>query len=157
MNDHCAAVTGRFLENMALALGLSIEQLGQHAQGADRKAARLSSMYTVFAESEVVSLIGRGEDSHRVTLGFHQVIVKRLGAMIRSVGTQERFIFAGSVAYNPCIQQLLAQELSISLTVPSNPQTVGALGAALWAAKLAPCVKRPPTDVSHTNNLLSND
>ncbi len=95
---------------------------------------RLSSMCTVFAESEVVSLIGRGEDSRRVALGIHQAIVKRLDPSIRRVGAKGRFVFAGGVAYNPCMRQLLARELGISITVPDSPQTVGALGAALWAA-----------------------
>lgn len=135
MNDRCAAGTGRFLENMARVLGLSLEQFSQHALAAEGKAVRLSSMCTVFAESEVVSLIGRGEDSQRVALGIHQAIVSRLGAMVHRVGVHERFVFAGGVARNFCMRQLLAEELGVPLTVPDNPQTVGALGAALHAAK----------------------
>lgn len=135
MNDRCAAGTGRFLEHMALALGLTVEQLGPHALAAGGSAARLSSMCTVFAESEVVSLIGRGEDSRRVALGIHNAIVGRLSAMVRRVGLGQRFLFAGGVAYNPCLRWLLAEELGMSLTVPDNPQTVGALGAALCALR----------------------
>jgi len=55
--------------------------------------------------------------------------------MVRRVGQQPRFVFAGGVAYNPCLRQLLAKELGIPLTVPENPQTVGALGAALYAGQ----------------------
>ena len=135
MNDRCAAGTGRFLENMARALGLSVDQFGAHALAAEGKAVRVSSVCTVFAESEVVSLIGRGEDSRRVALGIHRAIAGRLGAMVRRVGVRERLVFAGGVAYNPCLQQLLAEELGVPLTVPANPQTVGALGAALHAAE----------------------
>jgi len=135
MNDRCAAGTGRFLENMARALGLDVAAFGPHALAAGSEAVRLSSMCTVFAESEVVSLIGRGEDSRRVALGIHRAIVGRLAAMVRRVGLAERFVFAGGVAYNPCLQQLLAEELGLSLTVPESPQTVGALGAALYAAR----------------------
>jgi len=135
MNDRCAAGTGRFLENMALALGLGIKELGEHAMISAGKTVRLSSMCTVFAESEVVSLIGRGEDSHRVALGIHQAIVDRVSAMVRRVGQQPRFVFAGGFAYNPCMRQLLAKELGIPLTVPENPQTVGALSAALYAGQ----------------------
>jgi len=134
MNDRCAAGTGRFLENMARVLGLSVGRFGEHALAAGEKAVRLSSMCTVFAESEVVSLIGRGEDSRHVALGIHQAIASRLGAMVRRVGVQERFVFAGGVAHNPCLQRLLATELGVPLTVPDSPQTVGALGAALHAA-----------------------
>ena len=134
MNDRCAAGTGRFLENMAQVLGLRVDQFGEHALAAGGEAVRLSSMCTVFAESEVVSLIGRGEDSRCVALGVHQAIARRLSAMVRRVGVQERFVFAGGVAHNPCLRQLLAEELGVPLTVPGNPQTVGALGTALYAA-----------------------
>jgi predicted CoA-substrate-specific enzyme activase len=135
MNDRCAAGTGRFLENMAHTLGMKIEEFGPHALQANGHPVRISSMCTVFAESEVVSLLARGEDSHRVALGLHQAIVDRVGGMIRRVGVEERFVFAGGVAYNPCLQQLFAESLEIPLTVPEEPQIVGALGAALHAAQ----------------------
>jgi predicted CoA-substrate-specific enzyme activase len=135
MNDRCAAGTGRFLENIARALSLRVEEFGQHARAAEGESVRLSSTCAVFTESEVVSLIGRGEDSRRVTLGVHRAIVARLGVMVRRVGVQERFVFAGGAAYNPCLSQLLSEELGVPLTVPENPQTVGALGAALHAAR----------------------
>ncbi len=134
MNDRCAAGTGRFLENMALALGMTVQELGKHALAAEGKLVTISSMCTVFAESEVVSLIGQGEDSRRVALGIHQAIVSRVSAMVRRVGLKERFVFAGGVAYNPCMKVLLGKELGTLPTVPDNPQTVGALGAAIYAA-----------------------
>jgi predicted CoA-substrate-specific enzyme activase len=136
MNDRCAAGTGRFLENMAHALGLNVQEFGPHALDAEGQAVRISSMCTVFAESEVVSLIARGEDSRRVALGLHQAIVDRVGGMVRRVGVQERFVFAGGVAMNPCLQQLFAASLNVSLTVPDKPQIVGAFGAALHAQKV---------------------
>ena len=134
MNDKCAAGTGRFLENMALALDLSIEELGPHALEASGKGVALSSMCTVFAESEVVSLIGRGADSRSVALGIHQSIVNRVCAVVRRVGYQERFVFAGGVAINPCMRQLIENELKIPVSIPADPQIVGALGAAIQAA-----------------------
>jgi predicted CoA-substrate-specific enzyme activase len=137
MNDRCAAGTGRFLENMAHALGMTVDEFGPHALQAGGQLVRISSMCTVFAESEVVSLIARGEDSHRVALGLHQAIVDRVGGMVRRVGVQERFVFAGGVARNPCLQQLFAQALDMPLTVPDEPQIVGALGAALHAANIS--------------------
>lgn len=135
MNDRCAAGTGRFLEHMALAMGMKIDELGPHALSAPGEAVQLSSTCAVFAESEVVSLIGRGHDSRRVALGIHHAIVERIGAMIRRAGWAERFVFAGGVARNPCIRQLLTGALGIVPTVPDEPQIVGALGAALYAAK----------------------
>ena len=134
MNDRCAAGTGRFLENMAHALGMKTDQFGPHALEASGAAIRISSMCTVFAESEVVSLIARGEDSRRVALGLHQAITDRVGGMIRRVGVQERFVFAGGVAQNACLQRLFSGSLGIPLTVPDMPQLVGALGAALHAS-----------------------
>lgn len=143
MNDRCAAGTGRFLENMAIALGLTIDELGPYALAANGKSVRLSSTCAVFAESEVVSLIGRGEDSRRVALGVHQAIVSRISAMVRRVGLAERFVFAGGVALNPCIRQLLAEELEVVPTVPDKPQIVGALGAALYAATTLHAPRKP--------------
>ncbi|MGD8463496.1 MAG: acyl-CoA dehydratase activase [Anaerolineae bacterium] len=133
MNDRCAAGTGRFLENMARTLGMDVEEFGPHALATNRGAVRVSSMCTVFAESEVVSLIARGEDSHRVALGLHQAIVDRVSGMVRRVGVVERFVFAGGVANNRCLQELFANSLDVPLTVPDEPQIVGALGAALHA------------------------
>jgi activator of 2-hydroxyglutaryl-CoA dehydratase len=68
-----------------------------------------------------------------VALGLHQAIVDRVGGMIRRVGVEERFVFAGGVARNPCLQRLFSQALEIPLTVPAEPQILGALGAALHA------------------------
>jgi activator of 2-hydroxyglutaryl-CoA dehydratase len=65
---------------------------------------------------------------------LHQAIVDRVGGMVRRVGVQERFVFAGGVAQNPCLQQLFAEALGMAITVPDEPQIVGALGAALHAA-----------------------
>ncbi len=135
MNDRCAAGTGRFLENMAHVLGLDVAALGGYALSAEGQAVRLSSMCTVFAESEVIALIARGEDARRVALGIHQAIVGRIGAMLRRVGVRERFVFAGGAARNGCLRQMIAEEQGVPLTVPDNPQTVGALGAALHAAR----------------------
>jgi (R)-2-hydroxyacyl-CoA dehydratese activating ATPase len=135
MNDRCAAGTGRFLENMALALGMTVENLGLHALESHDQSVPLSSMCTVFAESEVVSLIGRGADSRRVAMGIHEAITDRVSAMVQRVGVRPRFVFAGGVACNPCMKYLLTKKLNIELTIPENPQIVGALGAAIQAQR----------------------
>ncbi len=135
MNDRCAAGTGRFLENMALALGMTVEELGLHALEAGDKSVPLSSMCTVFAESEVVTLIGRGADSRSVALGIHEAITERISGMVRHIGVKPRFVFAGGVAFNPCMKKLLAGKLGIEVTTPENPQIMGALGAALQAER----------------------
>jgi (R)-2-hydroxyacyl-CoA dehydratese activating ATPase len=113
---------------------MEFDQFSQYALEAEGPAIRLSSISTVFAESEVVSLIDRGEDGRRVALGIHQSIVNRIGAMVKRVGLGQRFVFAGGGARSHCLRRLIAQELGIPLSVPDNPQTVGALGAAINAA-----------------------
>jgi predicted CoA-substrate-specific enzyme activase len=135
MNDRCAAGTGRFLEVMARALELDIGQLGDHALSA-AKMIPINSLCTVFAESEVVSLIARGEDSRAIALGLHEAIATRIAGMVRRVGPRERVVFAGGGALNACLRKLLSQKLSVELTVPEQPQIVGALGAALVAKAL---------------------
>jgi len=133
MNDRCAAGTGRFLEMMALALGLSIGELGPHALAAQDGAVPINSMCTVFAESEVVSLIARGEDTRRIALGLHRAIGRRIANLARRVGVHASVVFVGGVALNPCMQRVLAEELDLPLMVPLEPQIVVALGAALHA------------------------
>ncbi len=132
MNDRCAAGTGRFLEVMARALELEVSQIGEHALSATG-AVRINSLCTVFAESEVVSLIARGEESRAIALGVHEAIVTRIAVMVRRIGPRERVMFAGGGALNACLRRLLSERLGVDLTVPEQPQIVGALGAALVA------------------------
>lgn len=133
MNDRCAAGTGRFLETMAQALGLTVEEFGDFALGADGPPLKISSMCTVFAESEVVSLLARNQDGRRIALGLHEAIADRLVQMGRRVGCRERVVFSGGVALNRCVGKLLENRLGVPLTIPPQPQIIGALGAALAA------------------------
>jgi predicted CoA-substrate-specific enzyme activase len=134
MNDRCAAGTGRFLEVMAGTLEVGIAELGGLALDAS-KAAQVNSLCTVFAESEVVSLISRGEDSASIALALHEAIALRMTAMARRVGIRERLVFAGGAALNSCLKRLLGEKLGLDITVPDSPQTVGAFGAAILAAE----------------------
>lgn len=132
MNDRCAAGTGAFLEAMAKTLELNTEYLGPHALAA-AEAVRINSLCTVFAQSEVVSLVSRGADSRAIALGVHEAIATRVAGMARRVGPKERVVFAGGGALNVCLERLLSEKLGGELTVPEQPQIVGALGAALVA------------------------
>ena len=134
MNDRCAAGTGRFLEVMAATLDVGIGELGNLALRATR-AVQISSLCTVFAESEVVSLIARGEDSPAVALALHRAVTARIAAMARRVGVSERVVFAGGGALNPCLTRLLGEELRVTITVPDSPQVVAAIGAAVLQPK----------------------
>ncbi|MBS4015996.1 MAG: 3-hydroxyacyl-ACP dehydratase [Candidatus Latescibacteria bacterium] len=130
MNDRCAAGTGRFLEVMATTLGFTIDQFGEQACDA-KKPATINSMCTVFAESEVISLLSHGENVHDIALGLHQSIINRIVGMIGRVGLEGEVIFAGGVAKNRCMRELLAKKLHKKLLIPEEPQIVGAIGAAL--------------------------
>jgi len=132
MNDRCAAGTGRFLEVMAVTLGYTIAEFGPAAL-AGREPVSISSMCTVFAESEVISLIARGVDKHSIALGLHESIVQRLAAMVGRVGVEPEAVLTGGVAQNECVRTLLERRLGTRLLVPESPQLTGALGAALCA------------------------
>jgi len=134
MNDRCAAGTGKFLEIMAQALGYSLDQFGVEALEATRDI-QISSMCTVFAESEVTSLVAKGEDRREIALGLHRSVVRRAVGMMKRVSIKEPVLFAGGVARNPCMRRLLEQALGKDILVPENPQMVGALGAALLSSE----------------------
>jgi (R)-2-hydroxyacyl-CoA dehydratese activating ATPase len=136
MNDRCAAGTGKFLEIMAKTLGFSIEDFGFEAMIAE-KALNISSMCTVFAESEVTSLIAKGKNPREIARGLHASVVRRVAGMINRVTSDgENVVFTGGVAQNPCVRILLEQKLGRTILTPPAPQYIGALGAALIAAEI---------------------
>ena len=132
MNDKCAAGTGRFLETMASALQVSLEELGEYALRAP-EAVRVSSTCTVFAESEVVSHVARGKKRDEILLGVCQSIVDRIAAMVRGIGIKSPVAMTGGVAKNPAVVKLMGERLSLPVFLPPEPQITGALGAALIA------------------------
>jgi predicted CoA-substrate-specific enzyme activase len=130
MNDKCAAGTGRFLEIMAGAMNYRIEEFGRAALRSDG-AAKISAMCTVFAESEVISLLNGGAKRDDVALGIHEAITRRVASMLGRLPAFEGLVFSGGVARNPCIRRLLEKNLGVPVDVPEDPELVGALGAAL--------------------------
>ena len=150
MNDRCAAGTGRFLEIMAAALRYPLEEFGKAALEADR-AEKISSMCTVFAESEVISLITRGACREQVALGIHEAIVQRTLTMLGRLPSLDNLVFAGGVARNECLRRLLEDRLSVPILVPSEPQTVGALGAAMEGFQ---GVEVPALGIANTLSLM---
>jgi predicted CoA-substrate-specific enzyme activase len=132
MNDRCAAGTGKFLEIMANTLEVGIAEIGDLALGAT-KELRINSLCTVFAESEVVSLIAKGEDASAIALALHQAIATRIITMVRRIGAKEKVVFAGGASLNKCLSKLLSQQLETRLVIPDSPQIVGAMGAAILA------------------------
>ena len=135
MNDRCAAGTGKFLEIMANTLEVKINELSNLAMSSS-KTVRINSLCTVFAESEVVSLIARGEQPGAIAMALHDAIATRIATMACRVGIKERAVFAGGAALNQCLNRLVGDKLNIELTVPHEPQIVGAIGAAILAANM---------------------
>ena len=130
MNDKCAAGTGKFLEVMARALGYSLEEMAEQALAAESGVA-ISSMCTVFAESEVTGLVHRGEDRARIARGLHDAIAKRTLGSLKRVNAQGPLVFAGGVAKNPAMVALITGGFAGDVRVPDEAQIVGAYGAAL--------------------------
>jgi predicted CoA-substrate-specific enzyme activase len=134
MNDRCAAGSGKFLEIMAHTLGYSMDEFGKHALTATQELT-LSSMCTVFAESEVTSLLHKGASREDIALAVHHSIVKRAIGMLSRVSVTQPLLFAGGGALNPCTRKVLEEMLGVTVHVPDQPQMLGALGAALIAMK----------------------
>lgn len=134
MNDKCAAGTGRFLEIMAGALNLEIAEFGNIALTA-QQAEKINNTCTVFAESEVISMLSRGAKVSEIALGIHNSIVDRALSLLHRVGVYKRLILAGGVARNAAIVELLKQRLGKEVIVPPRAQLMGAWGSALLAAK----------------------
>jgi len=132
MNDRCAAGTGKFLEIMARTLGFEIDAFGDEALLAEKEVT-ISSMCTVFAESEVTSLIAKGQDRRQIALGLHASVVRRVAAMIQRVSPEGDIVFTGGVAKNPCLRVLLAKRLGRNVLYHEHSQFAGALGGALLA------------------------
>ncbi len=131
MNDKCAAGTGRFLQIMANALGLDVGELGDAEVPSQMQM--ISSMCTVFAESEIIGLLARGNPKGGIIAGLHQSVGKRVAAMARRMGIKEQVLFTGGVAINPGVKRALEEEIGADITVPEVCQYTGALGAAVLA------------------------
>lgn len=134
MNDRCAAGTGKFLEIMAKNLEFSLDEFGPAALAAE-KDLTINSMCTVFAESEVTSLIAKGADRGEIARGLHLSVVKRAASMLNRISSSGSIVFSGGVAHNPCICKMIADRLGREVLVPKSPQMTGALGAALLLEK----------------------
>jgi len=130
MNDKCAAGTGRFIEIMSMALRFNLNDFGAAALSVSEHE-KISSMCTVFAESEVVSMLGRGYDRNKIARGIHLSIVNRSIMMLKKVGLMDDLVFVGGVAKNIAMKSLLETSLQMPVLSYEEPQIIGALGCAL--------------------------
>jgi predicted CoA-substrate-specific enzyme activase len=149
MNDKCAAGTGRFLENTAARLALPLDEFAQRALAVADEAP-ISSTCTVFAESEIISLIARGIALDAIVRGLHRSMVSRIVTMIYHVGLVAPLMLSGGVARNLAVRALLQEATGEPVVVPEQPQLMGAYGAALLALELGrgPAEKPPLTPPS---------
>jgi predicted CoA-substrate-specific enzyme activase len=134
MNDKCAAGTGRFLEVMARALEVNLSEFGEFSSRSDSPAA-ISSLCTVFAESEVISLIAKGENRENIIAGIHASISARVIAMGARLHLQEPVMMTGGVAKNSGVVRALETKGGLTIEVSPKAQVTGAIGAALIAAR----------------------
>jgi len=133
MNDKCAAGTGRFIEVMANALKVDLDRIGELSLE-HRKELTISSICTVFAESEVISLVSEGEELEDILYGIHRAIADRTMGLVNRLGGVEReVVMAGGVAKNIGVVRALEKVMDTDIKIPFEPQVISALGAALLA------------------------
>ncbi len=132
MNDKCAAGTGRFLGGASAALEIPLDDLGPTALRSD-KPVKISTTCTVFAESEILSWLGKGKKVEDILLGVHQSVAQRALGLLRRVGIEREVAFTGGVAKNIGMVKAIEDLLGFPVHVSEESHYMGALGAALFA------------------------
>jgi predicted CoA-substrate-specific enzyme activase len=135
MNDKCAAGTGRFLEKTAGVLGVALDEIGEAARTAQEDLT-ISSMCTVFAESEVVSLIADNRGEADILKGLCQAVARRNEALLKRIAAEPPYMMTGGVARNAGVVRAFEALLNAPVYVPDEPELAGALGAALFAGEM---------------------
>lgn len=135
MNDKCAAGTGRFLEMMAKTMEISLDELSKVGLSYQEDIT-ISSMCTVFAESEVVSLIAQNKPTDDIVHGLNKAVASKTASLVKRVGGEEAYMMTGGVAQNKGLVKTLEERLGTSLVISDKSQLCGALGAALFAADM---------------------
>lgn len=132
MNDKCAAGTGRFLEMIARTLEVSLDELGAIALTSQEKI-EITSMCSVFAESEVISLIANNKEKADIADGVCHAIANKASGLLRRVGMEPEFMMTGGVAKNPGVVRAVEEKIGSKLYICDEPEIVGAAGAAVYA------------------------
>ncbi len=136
MNDKCAAGTGRFLEVIAEALGLELDQIGELSLKA-KSVPKISNTCTVFAEQEAISWLVAGATVEDILSGIHDAIASRIHAMAQRVKIAGDVVVTGGGAKNVGLVRALETKVGYAVLVPAEPLITGALGAALIAKEIA--------------------
>lgn len=129
MNDKCAAGTGRFLQVMAHALEMDVSKLSDAAKGVE--AESINSMCTVFAESEVISLMANGATKESIAAGLLHSVCKRTCSLARKINIKDKVFFSGGVSQSGLLKSLLSDRLEIQITSSVQSQFLGAIGASV--------------------------
>ncbi len=151
MNDKCAAGTGRFLGAASMALDIPLGELGPTALQW-QKPVRISTTCTVFAESEVLSWLGKGKKVEDILWGVHQSIASRSAALLRRVGVEDEITFTGGVTRNVAMVKALEERLEKKLNVSEDSHFMGALGASLFAMDHILASRNPKSSKSSAKN-----
>ncbi len=132
MNDKCAAGTGRFLEAIARTLEIDISEVGPEALKS-KEEIEITSMCTVFAESEVISLIANNKEKADIANGICRAIANKSYSLLKRVGLIPDYMMTGGVAKNPGVVRAVEDKLKAKLYICPEPEIVGAAGAAIYA------------------------
>ena len=128
-NDRCAASTGRYLENMAQVLGMSLKEMSSHY----KEPIKLSSTCAIFGETELIGLLASGKKPERLAAGVNYSIIRRFLPLIKKYPSYP-LCLSGGVAQNKAITKILkSRELNV-IALPF-PQFGGALGTLLWGLR----------------------
>lgn len=133
MNDKCAAGTGRFFESMAHAFECSLEEFSKLSLTA-KNIIPISAQCTVFAESEVITLVGEGKPRDEIAAGIQQAVAKRCFVMAKKAGATDSVTLTGGCAKNTGLKEAIEKVLHLKVVeLDIDPQLMGALGAAEYA------------------------
>ena len=133
MNDKCAAGTGKFMEVMATSLGVEVADLSDLAEG--HQGRKINSMCTVFAESEVISLLAEGAEKGAIARGIVESTAKKAAVLMKRIGGKNDIFLTGGVSKSPLFRSALEQELGAKVYFREEAQFVGAIGAAAIGLK----------------------
>ena len=129
-NEKCAAGAGSFIEAMARALEIGMEEMGELSLQSTQ-VIPMNVTCVIFAESEVVSLIHAKTPKPDIARAIHEAIANRIVSMVRKVGVEEDVVLVGGMARNPGMIERLREQLGVNILVPPHPEVVVAFGAAL--------------------------
>lgn len=133
MNDKCAAGTGRFFESMARAFEMSLDEFSKLSLTA-KNVIPITAQCAVFAESEVISLVGEGKPMEEIAAGIQLSVAKRCFVMAKKAGAADSVTLTGGCAKNEGLKKAIEKVLKINVVdLPTDPQLMGALGAAEYA------------------------